>query len=76
MANLQIKNIDEQFFAQIKSMADAEQRSMSQQVLYVIKEYLSKRKELLRIKTTAQVLLDLSGSWEDANDSEGIIAEI
>ncbi|MDA8140317.1 MAG: hypothetical protein M0036_16845 [Desulfobacteraceae bacterium] len=76
MANLQIKNIDDQFYHQIKTMAEAEHRSISQQVLYLVKEYLAKQKGLPKIKTPAQALLDLSGSWDDGQDADSIIAGI
>lgn len=76
MANLQIKNMDDRFYERIKSMAEAEHRSISQQVLYVVKEYLSKQKTLPKIKTPAQVLLDLAGSWDDDAQADRIVADI
>lgn len=42
MANLQIKGIDENLYLQIKKLASAENRSVSQQILYLAKEYLAK----------------------------------
>jgi len=63
MANLQIKGIDENLYAQIKKLAAVENRSVSQQILYLAKEYLVKRKTLQTSKPPAQVLLELSGSW-------------
>jgi len=44
MANLQIKGIDENLYAQIKKLAAAENRSVSQQIVFLAKEYLVKRK--------------------------------
>lgn len=76
MANLQIKNIDDEFYNQIKLMAEAEHRSISQQILFLVKEYLSKRKALSKTKSSARILLELSGSWEDSNDADQIIAGI
>ena len=76
MANLQIKGIDELLYAQIKKLASAENRSVSQQILYLAKEYLAKKKTAQASRTSAQVLLELSGSWQDDRTPEAIIREI
>jgi hypothetical protein len=76
MSNLQIKGIDEDLYAQIKEMAHAENRSLSQQILYLAKEYMAKQKKIRAVKPPAQVLLELSGSWNDDRGSEEIIKEI
>jgi len=76
MANLQIKGIDNDFYLQIKKMAASESRSVSQQVLFLIKEHLGKKKKIKSIKTPAEVLLELSGSWQDNKNPEEIINEI
>ena len=76
MSNLQIKGIDEDLYAQIKEMAQAENRSLSQQILYLAKEYIAKRKKIRTAKTPAQVLLELAGSWDDSRNSEEILKEI
>lgn len=76
MANLQIKNIDDDFYTTIKALADAENRSVSQQVIFLIKDYLSKRQTISKIKTPAQMLLDISGSWDENVEADEIIARI
>ena len=76
MANLQIKGIQDALYAEIKDMASAENRSVSQQILFLVKEYLARRKGFQALKTPAQVLLELSGSWEDEKGIEQIINEI
>ena len=76
MANLKIKGIDDGLYAQIKILAASENRSVSQQVLFLIKEHLSKKKHLGAIKTPAGILLELSGSWEDERKPEDIVKEI
>ena len=75
MANLQIKGIQEELHAQIKELAAAENRSVAQEVLFLIREHLAERGRL-RIKKSAEVLLELSGSWEDDRNAEEIISEI
>ncbi len=76
MANLQIKNVADDLYEEIKKLASAENRSVSQQVLFLVREYLAKRKHLTATKSPAQVLLDLSGSWEDDKNAEQIVKEI
>ncbi|MGB5923783.1 MAG: hypothetical protein WBF29_01895 [Syntrophobacteria bacterium] len=76
MANLQIKNVADDLYEEIKKLASAENRSVSQQVLFLVKEYLAKRKHLTAAKSPAQVLLELSGSWEDDRNAEQIVREI
>ena len=76
MANLQIKGIDDDLYAQIKSLAVSENRSVSQQILFLVKDYLVKKALLPRTRTPAGALLELSGSWEDGRSSEEIVSEI
>lgn len=76
MANLQIKNIDEDLYQEIKRAASAENRSVSQQVLTLIRDYLAKRNQVSKLKTPAQVLLELSGTWEDERSAEEIVRDI
>ncbi len=76
MANLQIKGIDDGLYAQLKSIAASENRSVSQQVLFLLKSYLAKKPRIQETKTPAQVLLDLSGSWQDSRSSEQIVREL
>ncbi|MBW2326748.1 MAG: hypothetical protein JRF45_09750 [Deltaproteobacteria bacterium] len=76
MANLQIKGIKDEFYAQIKALADSENRSISQQVLFLIKEYIAKEKSIKKTNTPAQVLLELTGSWGDTQKAEEIVSEL
>jgi len=76
MANLQIKGIDDDLYAELKTLATSENRSVSQQVLFLLKDYLAKKHRLLKTKTPAQLLLALSGSWEDDRSAEQIVKEL
>ncbi|MEN6422874.1 MAG: hypothetical protein ABFD76_13110 [Smithella sp.] len=76
MANLQIKGMNDDLYSQIKALAKSEKRSVSQQILFITKEYLLKKQQLQAVKMPAQVLLDMSGSWEDERTPEEIIAEL
>ena len=76
MANLQIKGMDDNLYERLKSMAASQNRSVSQQVLYLVKSYLAKGKKIDEKKTSAQILLELSGSWDDSRSSDEIVTEI
>ena len=62
MATLQIKRVREELYEEIKKVADSENRSVSQQVRFLIRDYLTRRRELQSVKCPADVLLELSGS--------------
>lgn len=76
MANLQIKGVDDAIYEELKKLAAAENRSISQQTLFLIKDYLAKKHRVRALKTPAQVLLELAGSWEGKGSAEEIIARI
>jgi hypothetical protein len=76
MANLQIKGIDNDLYAQIKALAASENRSVSQQILFLTREYLAKRGSIQHIKTPAQTLLNLAGSWADEQTAAEAIQDI
>ena len=76
MANLQIKGMDDDLYAQLKSLAASENRSISQQVLFLLKLYLARKHQLQEAKTSAQVLMELSGSWEDDRPAENIVRDL
>ncbi|MGA7877646.1 MAG: hypothetical protein WCA08_18440 [Desulfoferrobacter sp.] len=76
MANLQIKGIEDRLYEEIKRMAAEENRSVSQQVLFLVREYLARKHHVGKLKRPAEVLLELSGSWLDQRDTEEIILEI
>ena len=76
MANLQIKGIDDNIYEELKKLAAAENRSVSQQTLFLIKDYLAKKQPLRTLKTPVQTLLEMAGSWEGKESAEEIIARI
>lgn len=76
MANLQIKGIDDELYKELKKMAAEDNRSVSQQALFLVKEYLARKRQLRTLKTPAQILLDLSASWEDNRDPAKIVTQI
>jgi len=76
MANLQIKGVDDAIYEELKKLAAAENRSISQQTLFLIKDYLAQKQRVRALKTPAQVLLELAGSWEGKESADEIIARI
>ena len=76
MANLQIKGMDDDLYAQLKALAASENRSVSQQVLFLLKVYLANKHHLKTSKTPAEVLLGLSGSWQGKRPPGQIVKEL
>ena len=76
MANLQIKGIDDRLYAEIKRMAARENRSVSQQVLFLVREHLNRRGRRPSEKPAAERLLELAGSWEDRRSAAQIVADL
>ena len=76
MANVQIKGIENELYNELKRIATEENRSVSQQTLFLIRDYVAKRQKVRGTKSPAQVLIELSGSWKDDRKPEEIISEI
>lgn len=77
MANLQVKGIDEGLYAQLKDLAVAENRSVSQEVIHLVKTHLASRTGWQgNPPNPAEILLQLAGSWQDARSAEKIVSEI
>ena len=58
MANLQIKGMEEELHTRIKELAAAENRSVAQEVVFLIREHLAGRSRS-SAKTSAELLLEL-----------------
>jgi|APSaa5957512622_1039677.scaffolds.fasta_scaffold08940_4 hypothetical protein len=70
MATMQIKSIDDQLYNALKIKAKADNRSLSQQVVMILKEYLSKPDPRLQHQTDE--FLKLAGSWKNDESAEKI----
>jgi hypothetical protein len=68
--------MQDDLYSEIKKLAAAENRSVSQQVVFLLKEYISRKNLIEAQKTSAQVLLSLSGSWQDGMEADLIIDKI
>ncbi|MCA1755280.1 MAG: antitoxin [Spirochaeta sp.] len=70
MAILQVRDIDDALYEQLKRVAQQHRRSVSQEVMYVLEEYLAAPD---RPRTNAtEEFLKLSGSWLDDRPAQDI----
>jgi len=76
MAILQIKGIDDEFYLRLKELAAADNRSISQEVMHLTKEYMARREAQDVEATSAKALLELAGCWEDERDAAEIAGEV
>ena len=74
MANLQVKDIDDTLYEALRALAKRENRSISQEVITILKKYLSNPSIIDRNITDE--FLKLSGSWDDNRTSAEIIDDI
>ena len=76
MAILQIKGIDDALYARLRQMAAADHRSISQEVLHLVEEYLRHQEDRPVTATSARALLALAGSWDDERGADKISAAV
>ena len=74
MATLQVKGIDEQLYKALGARASTNGRSISQEVVMMIRESLAKPSADLRASTDA--ILELMGSWEDDRSARQIATDL
>jgi hypothetical protein len=65
VSNFQIKGMNDELHEELKRLASKEKRSVSQQAVFLFRDYLARKQPMRVAKTPAQVLLELAGSWED-----------
>ena len=76
MAVLQGKGMDDQLYAELKELAEMENRSVSQQVIHLLRLYLARREQIDRSRSSAEILLELSGSWKDNRSPQRIVQDL
>ena len=74
MAILQVRDIDDRIYQNLKRIAAENRRSISQEVIYIIESYLSEPQR--NRKNSTEEFLKLAGSWGDERKAEAIISEI
>jgi plasmid stability protein len=76
VAILQIKGINDALYERLRQMAAADHRSISQEVLHLIEDYLTRQEGRPVITTSARALLALAGSWDDERGADEISAAV
>ncbi|MGO8705254.1 MAG: FitA-like ribbon-helix-helix domain-containing protein [Candidatus Brocadiia bacterium] len=74
MATLQVKGMDDDLYEALKGRAKRDNRSITQEVVTMIRESLARSPGPAARAT--QDLLALAGSWEDARPAENIARAI
>ncbi len=74
MATLQVRSIDDQLYEALGKRATMENRSISQEVIAILKEYLSSPVRHHEVATTA--FLQLNKDWEDDRPAKEIVDDI
>jgi plasmid stability protein len=74
MATLQVKGMDDGLYRALGARAALDNRSISQEVVSIIREFLSRPGRDPREATRA--LLELSGSWQDERSAQQIAADL
>ena len=74
MAVLQVRSIDDQLYATLARRAALDHRSISQEVISILKKHLSTPEP--RFADTTNSFLEMCGCWEDSREAEDIVVEI
>ena len=74
MATLQVRDIDDRLYNLLKTSAKLQNRSISQEVVTIIQDYLNSSQKPVTNSTIE--FLSLSGAWVDEKQPADIVAEI
>lgn len=74
MATLQVRSIDDQLYEALGKLAARDHRSISQEVVAILKEHLSQ--PVRHTATTTEEFLSLCGTWQEDRSAEEIAEEI
>ena len=74
MATLQVKGMDDRLYKALTARAVQDNRSISQEVVTIIAEFLSKPGTSPRESMMA--FLEMAGSWEDDRSEEEIVKDL
>jgi plasmid stability protein len=74
MATLQVRDIDNRLYDCLKVSAKLQNRSISQEVITIIQNYLNSPQKTT-VNTTLEFLA-LSGAWQDAKSAQEIVTDI
>ena len=74
MAILQVRSMDDMLYNALGRLAESENRSISQQVIEIIKAYLATPRQALISRDDAA--LSLAGAWDDERSEKEIVKDI
>jgi plasmid stability protein len=74
VATLQVRDIDERLYRSLRTLADREHRSISQEVVKILESHVQGPNRHMEDATTA--FLALGGSWQDERSANAIVKEI
>ena len=75
MATLQVRSMDERLYGALGRRAEMDHRSISQEVVSILNDYLASPASTAHGQAT-DAFLELAGSWTDERNAETLIAEI
>lgn len=75
MATLQVRSIDDKLYELLGKKAQMDNRSISQEVIAILKEHLSDPRKT-NAETATDRFLDVCGTWKDTRGSDEIVSEI
>ena len=74
MATLQVRSIDDQLYEALGRRAAMENRSISQEVVAILKDYLSR--PVFSHESATAAFLELAGSWQDEREVHQIASDL
>lgn len=74
MATLQVRSLDDRLYKSLGRRASRQNRSISQEVTFILKDYLSKPQN--EGKNATDQFLELAGTWDDDRSAKEIVKEI
>jgi len=72
MATLQVRSIDDQLYEALRRKAARDNRSISQEVIAILKEHLSQPTH----KSATESFMELCGTWKDEKSAKEISQDI
>jgi len=76
MATLQVRSIDDQLYEALGKLAARDHRSISQEVVAILKEHLSRPVRHTTAISSTEEFLSLCGTWQEDRSAEEIAGEI
>ena len=74
MANLQVKSMDDELYKSLGRRAAMENRSISQEVVSILKAYLSMPSN--KFRQVNDQFLELCGTWEGDESADEIVKDL